>query len=58
VKGVLHSLRDGDGVELMISRGGVIRGMSMIAAVDPRVEVKLTAEGESALRNQWLKRNQ
>ena len=56
-KSVLESLRDGDGVELIINRGGVIRGVSMIAAVDPRVTITLTPEGESALRNRWLKRS-
>ena len=56
-KTVLRSLRDGDGVQLIVNRGGVIRSMSMIAAVDPRVTVTLTAEGESELRGQWLTRN-
>lgn len=56
INAVLRGLRDGDGVELMVNRGGVIRSVSMIAAVDPRLTVNLTAEGESALRNQWLKR--
>ncbi len=56
INAVLRGLRDGDGVGLTVNRGGVIRGMSMIAAVDPRVTVSLTAEMESARRNQWLKR--
>jgi predicted metalloprotease with PDZ domain len=53
---VLEGLRDGDGVEVMVNRAGTINGISMIAGIDPRVTVTLTAEGESALRDQWLKR--
>ncbi len=53
---VLRSLADGTPVEMLVARGGVMRGMTLTAGADPRVKIVLRTTGENALRDRWLRR--
>jgi predicted metalloprotease with PDZ domain len=53
---VLASLREGEGVELLSARGGVIQRRTLVPQRDPRPSVTLLASGESRLRDEWLRR--
>ncbi|HEX9160063.1 MAG TPA: PDZ domain-containing protein [Thermoanaerobaculia bacterium] len=53
---VLRSLQGGTPVEMLVSRGGVIRPATLTATADPRVKITLRANGENALRDRWLRR--
>ena len=53
---VLRSLDPGTAVEMIVSRAGVIRAMTLTATPDPRVKVTLRAVGDNAMRDRWLRR--
>jgi predicted metalloprotease with PDZ domain len=50
-------LRDGDAVELLVARAGVVRTRTLVPRRDGSVDVTLTIAGESALRDAWLRRD-
>ena len=50
-----RSLRDGDGVDLLVSRGGVVRSLPLLAEPDPRVTVALRLRGETPTGIRWLR---
>jgi predicted metalloprotease with PDZ domain len=52
----LRSLDPGAAVEMLVSRGGNIRPMTLTASADPRVRIALRTTGASALRDRWLGR--
>ena len=52
----LRSLVPGTAVEMIVSRGGVVRTMTLTASSDPRVKVLLRAVGGNAMRDRWLRR--
>ena len=56
VRNVLRSIDVDTAVEMIVSRAGVIRTMTLTATTDPRVSVTLRATGESASRDRWLRR--
>jgi len=56
-KNILESLDEGTAVEMLVSRAGVIRAMTLVAAPDPRVKITLRSTGENALRRKWLRRS-
>ncbi|HEY3053947.1 MAG TPA: PDZ domain-containing protein, partial [Thermoanaerobaculia bacterium] len=56
VKSVIASLDEGTAVEMLVSRGGVVRPATLVVAADPRVKITLRAAGESPLRERWLRR--
>jgi hypothetical protein len=49
-------LRDGEAVELLVARGGVVRTRTLEARRDGGVDVELTIAGASELRERWLRR--
>jgi predicted metalloprotease with PDZ domain len=53
---VLGALHEGEGVELLAARGGVIQRRTLVPQRDPRPSVTLVASGESPLRDEWLRR--
>ncbi len=55
-KSVLRSIESDTAVEMIVARAGVVRTMTLNAAPDPRVKITLKAVGDSALRDQWLRR--
>lgn len=55
-RNVLRAIDVGTAVEMIVSRAGVIRTMTVMAAPDPRVKITLQPAGESALRDRWLRR--
>ena len=54
---VLRSLDVGTAVEMIVSRAGVIRVMTLTASADPRRKVTLRATGANAMRDRWLGRS-
>lgn len=56
VRRVLGSLREGEGVEVLAARAGVIQRRTLVPQRDPRPSVTLVASGASELRDQWLRR--
>ena len=54
---VLHSLDIGTAVEMIVSRAGVIRVMTLTASADPRKKVKLRASDANPMRDRWLRRS-
>jgi predicted metalloprotease with PDZ domain len=55
LENALLGLRVGDSAELIVSRAGVMRRLSLAGAPDPRVKIDLRIAGESKLRDAWLK---
>lgn len=55
VEGVLAAM--GERAELEIARGGVTKRLTLLARPDPRPEIRLRAEGDSELREGWLRRH-
>lgn len=53
---VLRSLDTGRAVEMIVSRAGVVRVMTLSAAADPRKTVTLRATGANPMRDRWLRR--
>lgn len=47
----------GETAELVISRGGVMKALSLAAKPDPRPEIRLQIDGDSELRERWLRRD-
>ncbi|HEX7418869.1 MAG TPA: PDZ domain-containing protein [Thermoanaerobaculia bacterium] len=56
VSNALRSLDPGTAVEMIVSRAGVVRAMTLTASPDPRVKVMLRAVGANAMRDRWLRR--
>lgn len=56
----LDSALDGIGEtsELLIARAGVIKRLTIAARPDPRPEIRLRIEQDSAVRREWLGRNE
>ena len=54
---VLGSLDMGTAVEMIVSRAGVIRVMTLTASADPRKNVKLRAKDANPMRDRWLRRS-
>jgi len=52
----LRGLRIGDSAELLASRAGVVKRLSLEARPDPRPEISLRIAQASPLRTQWLRR--
>lgn len=52
---VLRSIGMGTAVDMIVSRAGVMRVMTLTAAADPRQKVTLRATGASAMRDRWLR---
>ncbi|HVR39558.1 MAG TPA: PDZ domain-containing protein [Thermoanaerobaculia bacterium] len=57
VRRSLKSLREGESVEVMFARTGVVRSASLVGRRDPRVSVTLRVARDSELRKQWLRRD-
>jgi hypothetical protein len=53
---VMASLHEGEGVELLAARAGVIQRRTLVPRRDSRPAVTLAAAGANALRDQWLRR--
>lgn len=58
VRRLTASLHDGEGVELLTARAGVIQRRTLVPRRDTRPAVTLAAAGASALRHQWLRRKE
>jgi predicted metalloprotease with PDZ domain len=56
VRRVLASMREGEGVEVLAGRAGVVQRRTLVPRRDPRPAVTLVAVGASALRDAWLRR--
>ncbi len=56
LKRVLRSIDPGTSVEMIVARAGVVRTTTLEALPEARVKITLKAVGESALRDQWLRR--
>lgn len=54
---VMASLREGEAVELIAARAGVIMRRTLIARRDPRVTIVVAAEGDNLLRARWLRKD-
>lgn len=57
LENALRGVRIGETAELLVSRGGTLRRLSLTGEPDPRVNVELTVSGESELRERWLGRS-
>jgi predicted metalloprotease with PDZ domain len=55
VRRVLASLTEGQAVEILSARNGIVARHSVIPRRDARPSVTLTADGENALREHWLR---
>jgi predicted metalloprotease with PDZ domain len=53
---VLRSLDIGTAVEMIVSRAGVVRAMTLTVSPDTRVKVTLRAIDGNAMRDRWLRR--
>lgn len=58
LESALRALPPGGSAELLISRAGVIRSLSLQGSPDPRPVVGLRIEGPSELRRAWLGREE
>ena len=47
----------GETAELVISRGGMMKTLTLAAKPDPRPEIRLQIDGDSELREGWLRRD-
>jgi predicted metalloprotease with PDZ domain len=56
VRHVLASLREGEGVEVLAARAGVVQRRTLAPRRESRPAVTLVAAGASALRDGWLRR--
>ncbi len=56
VRRVLGSLHEGEGVEVLAARAGIVQRRTLVPQRDPRPSVTLVAAGASDLRDQWLRR--
>ena len=56
VRRVLQTLREGEAVEMLIARNGVVQRKTLVPRGDPRPDITLSIAGESALREAWLRR--
>jgi predicted metalloprotease with PDZ domain len=54
----LRAIPIGQSAELLISRAGVLRRLSLTAMPDPRPKISLKVREESELRRGWLRRNE
>jgi S1-C subfamily serine protease len=54
----LRGLRLGDSAELLVTRAGVVKHLSLEARPDPRPEITLRIAQASELRTQWLRRSE
>ena len=54
----LRGMRLGDSAELLISRAGVMKSLSLEARADPRPAISLGIDGPSETRRQWLGRDE
>jgi S1-C subfamily serine protease len=54
----LRGLAIGDSAELVVSRAGVVKRLSLEARPDPRPEISLRIAGPSELRTRWLRRGE
>src|SRR5437763_14846982 len=56
VRRVMASLQEGEGVEVLAARGGVVRRRTLVPRRDARPSITLAAAGGNALREPWLRR--
>ena len=54
LESALRGVRLGEPVELLVSRAGVVRTLTMTGGPDPRPVITLRVEGPNALREAWL----
>lgn len=57
-RNALHGVKMGETAELLIARAGVVKTLALQSKPDPRPTVSLGIEGASALRRQWLGRDE
>jgi len=57
VENAMRRVRVGDAAELIITRAGRVRKLTMTGAPDPQVTVSLRIAGPSDLRDTWLREN-
>ena len=56
--GALRGLALGESAELLVSRGGVVKRLSLTARPDPRPKITVRIAEPSELRRQWLRREE
>ena len=54
----LRGLRLGESAELLVSRGGVMKRLSLVGRPDPRPRITIKVVEPSELRRQWLRRDE
>lgn len=56
IRHAMQSLREREGVEIVFVRNGLVRRSTLVPRPDPRPAISLSIAGESALRDEWLRR--
>lgn len=51
----MRGVREGETVELLIARAGVVKRLALRGRCDTRPSIRLTAEGENEVRRTWLR---
>jgi len=55
---VLRSVAVGEAIDVIVSRAGFVSTRTLVARRDPHVSTTLRIDGESALRDDWLRRTE
>jgi len=58
LEAALRALPAGTSAELLIARAGVVRRLSLEARPDPRIDISLQVKEPSAVRRDWLRRDE
>lgn len=58
VTNALRGLREGEAIEVLVARAGVVKPLTLRGRSDDRVKIRLTAEGKNEVRRSWLKREE
>lgn len=58
VRRVMASLQEGEGVDVLSARAGVVQRRTLVPRRDARPNITLAAAGASPLREQWLRRSE
>jgi predicted metalloprotease with PDZ domain len=56
VKNALRGVREGESIELLVARAGVVKPLTLRGRRDARTSIRLTAGNASEVRTSWLKR--
>ncbi|HEX2832219.1 MAG TPA: PDZ domain-containing protein [Thermoanaerobaculia bacterium] len=58
VTNALRGLAEGEAIEVLVARAGVVKPLTLRGRRDGRVKIRLTAEGKNEVRRSWLKREE